>query len=221
MVVSSDTSGVPCCDTERAELGSQHGDTSAPSAPSADSAQGVPHLPKASFSQHHQEVEIRKLHPIPAAVVVEFGNGISCLLIRSLGPGSDLGSLRTRRWGREEEKTLLRAAGRMGIKAKIPPQELLPSSESTLSFGSLFHGRDGDSTKKGTGEVSSPGTWHCSAAARCPCPCHPCVHARGTQQLARLPCTMSSSSKARQRGLNKLFVGKNWLLSPTLPEKKR
>lgn len=137
----------------------------------ADSAEVVPHLPKASFSQHHQEVEIRKLHPIPAAIVVEFGNGISCLLIRSLGPGSDLGSLQRWRWGREEEKTLLKTAGRTGITnpvgaPEIPPQQLFPSSKATLRLGSLFHGRDGDSTKKGTGEVASPGTWHCSAAAQ-------------------------------------------------------
>lgn len=58
-------------------------------------------------------------------------------------------------------------AGRMGITnpmgvPKIPPQQLFPISKPTLSFGSLFHGRVGDSTKKGTGEVTSPGTWHCS-----------------------------------------------------------
>lgn len=66
----------------------------------------VPHLPKASFSQHHQEIEIRKFHPISAPVVVEFRNGICCLLIRSLGPCSNLGSLQRWRWNREKREEI-------------------------------------------------------------------------------------------------------------------
>lgn len=76
----------------------------------------VPHLPKASFSQHHQEIEIRKFHPISAPVVVEFRNGICCLLIRSLGPCSNLGSLQKWRWDREKrEKKILKTVWRKVI----------------------------------------------------------------------------------------------------------
>lgn len=98
----------------------------------ANSAQGEPHLPKASFSQHHQEVEIRELHPVPAAVVVQFGNGISCLLIRGLGAGSNLGSLQRWGWGREEENTWLMGQGEWALQT----QWVFPKSHLSSSFPS-------------------------------------------------------------------------------------
>lgn len=76
----------------------------------------VSHLPKAPFAQHHQEVEIRQFHPISAPVVVEFGDGISCLLICSLGPCSNLGSLQRWRWDGEEREGITENWGEKSLQ---------------------------------------------------------------------------------------------------------
>lgn len=82
----------------------------------------VSHLPKAPFAQHHQEVEIRQFHPISAPVVVEFGDGISCLLICSLGPCSNLGSLQNGDGMGRKEKELLKTGERSHYKPVSAPE---------------------------------------------------------------------------------------------------
>lgn len=55
--------------------------------------QVILYLAKAAFPQHHQEVKIGQFHPVPVAIVVKFGDSVSCLFFWSLGTLANLGSL--------------------------------------------------------------------------------------------------------------------------------
>lgn len=147
----------------------------------------VPHLPKAALAQHHQEVEIRKFHPISAPVVVELGNGVCRLLLGSLGPCGDLGSLQRWRWDGGREKTRLRTGwGKVVISSRGSQNPSLTSS----SPGQPLPRATGTFSVRVTGTAprraleESPAPTHCAVW---PVPRKPLRENLGTASIAPLP----------------------------------